>query len=389
MQNLLVIHNTYQQRGGEDSVVEAEVELLRARGHRVFEYQRSNDELNALPRAQAAWETLWSARSAHDVAELIARERIELVHCHNTFPRVSPSVYWAAARAGVPLVQTLHNFRLVCPQALMLRDEQPCEDCVGRSVPWPAVRHACYRGSRAQSTVLAGMLVAHRVAGTWQRRVSRYIALNEFCRQRFIAGGLPAERIAVKPNFVDTGPAPDPAAPREGVLFVGRLSHEKGVAVLAEAAHRLGGTLPLTVVGSGPLAHLLEGLPGVRLLGAQPAQAVLAEMRRARLLVLPSICYENFPRTLAEAFACGLPVVASKLGAMAELVHDGETGAHFEAGNASDLAQVLAHLHGDPGRCAALGANARCNYENELTPAANYRQLISIYTAAQSADTHV
>jgi len=389
---LLIVHNAYQQRGGEDGVVEAEVALLRAHGHRVVEYRRSNDDLVAMPRLQAAAETFWSRRSARELGELVQRERIELVHCHNTFPLVSPSVYWAASRAndgaGVPVIQTLHNFRLICPQALMLRDERPCEDCVGRAVPWPAVQHGCYRGSRAQSAVLAGMLATHRVAGTWQRKVARYIALNEFCRQRFIAGGLQPERVVVKPNFVDAGAAPAPDAPREGVLFVGRLSHEKGVAVLAEAARRLAGALPLIVVGTGPLAGLLDGLPGVRLLGSLPADAVLAEMRRARLLVLPSICYENFPRTLVEAYGCGLPVVASRLGAMAELVSDGETGAHFEAGDASGLASTLATLHAAPERCARLGVQARAQYERELTPAANYRQLMSIYSAAQEIASH-
>lgn len=376
---VLLVHNAYQQRGGEDSVVEAEGALLRSQGHTVVEYRRSNDELRDMSNVAAARQTFWSSRTVRDVRALLREQRIDVVHCHNTFPLISPAVYWASAAEGVPVVQTLHNFRLVCPQALMLRDERPCEDCVGRSLPWPAVQHACYRGSRLQSAVLVGMLASHRALGTWRHKVARYIALNDFCRQRFIAGGLPAERVVVKPNFADVGPAPDPTRPREGVLFVGRLSHEKGIGVLAQALHRLNGRVPVTVVGDGPLAPLLSGLPQVRRLGSLPAEAVMAEMWRARLLVLPSICYENFPRTLAESFGCGLPVLASRIGALASLVTAGLNGDLFEAGNSEALAEALDRGHADPVRCAQWSRAAREHFEQHLSPAANYEALLRLY----------
>ena len=383
MPNILVVHNAYQQRGGEDAVVEAEIDLLRSRGHAVAEYRRSNDDLNAMGRGQAAMQTLWSTQTSSEVAALIAAQRIDVLHVHNTFPLISPSVYWAAAKANVPVVQTLHNFRLVCPQALMLRNDAPCEDCVGH-VPWRGVLHGCYRGSKAQTGVLAGMVTLHRGLGTWRHKVTRYIALNEFCRQKFIAGGLPADRIVVKPNFVDAGPAPAPGE-RRGVLYVGRLSQEKGIGVLADAMRRLGGSVPLDVVGTGPQADLLVGLEGVTLHGAQPGAQVMAMMRRARMLVMPSIWYENFPRTLVEAFGCGLPVVASRLGAMATLVDDGHDGLLFEAGSGEALAAALQSLAADPARCAALGHAARQTYEARLTPEANYRQLTGIYAEAVAA----
>ncbi len=384
MTNVLVVHNAYQQRGGEDAVVDAEIALLRSRGHAVAEYRRSNDDLNRMGRAQAAMQTLWSTQTSREVAALIAAQRIDVLHVHNTFPLISPSVYWVAAKAGVPVVQTLHNFRLVCPQALMLRNGAPCEDCVGR-VPWRGVVHGCYRGSRAQTGVLAGMVTLHRGLGTWQHKVTRYIALNEFCRRKFIEGGLPAERIVVKPNFVDAGPAPADDAERNGVLYVGRLSEEKGIGVLADAMQRLAGRVPLSVVGTGPQAGLLTGLPGVTMHGALPGEQVMALMRCARMLVMPSIWYENFPRTLVEAFGCSLPVVASRLGAMATLVNDGHDGLLFEAGSGAALAAALQSLEDDPQRCAALGRTARQSYEARLTPEANYAQLTSIYAEAMTA----
>jgi glycosyltransferase involved in cell wall biosynthesis len=282
----------------------------------------------------------------------------------------------------VPVVHTLHNFRLICPQALMLRNDAPCEDCVGH-VPWRGVMHGCYRDSRLQTGVLAGMITAHRVLGTWRDKVARYIALNEFCRQKFIQGGLPANRIVVKPNFVDAGPAPV-SIKRLGALYVGRLSQEKGISVLANAMRRLQGRVGLTVVGVGPQADLLDNLPGVRLLGALPANEVMELMRHTQMLVLPSICYENFPRTLVEAFGCGLPVVASRLGGMAHLIDHDRNGLLFDAGSVNALAAAMDSLASDPQRCAEMGLAARQTYEESLTPEINYKMLMQIYEDALS-----
>jgi glycosyltransferase involved in cell wall biosynthesis len=223
---VLVAHNGYQMRGGEDAVVQAEVALLRTRGHPVIEYRRHNDELRDMRTLDAALDTFWSRRTGRDLDRLVAEARPDVVHAHNTFPLISPSLYWAAHRHGIPVVQTLHNFRLMCPQAMFLREGKVCEDCLDKT-PWPAVVHRCYRESRPQSAVLSGMLVSHRLLGTWKRRVTRYIALNEFCRRKFVEGGLPASRIVVKPNFVDFARPLD--VPRSGFLFVGRLAREKAL----------------------------------------------------------------------------------------------------------------------------------------------------------------
>ncbi|MDO9009373.1 MAG: glycosyltransferase, partial [Thiobacillus sp.] len=335
---ILLAHNAYQHKGGEDTVVEAEIALLRAHGHAVETYFRSNDDVAGMSSLALAQHTLWSPRTSHDLAEQIRHFQPDVIHVHNTFPLISPSLYWAAEHAGVPVVQTLHNFRLMCLNGLFLREGKVCEDCMGH-LPWRGVARACYRESHAASAALAGMLALHRGLGTYQNKVARYIALNGFCRDKFIEGGLPAERVVVKPNFVDFA-APEPLA-RSGLLFVGRLSVEKGVATLAAAMALLPGAA-LRVAGDGPEAGLLDGVAGVARLGSLMGEVVRQEMSRAAALVVPSICFENFPRTIAEAFACGLPVIASRIGALADIVTDGETGLLFEPGNPRDLADKLA-----------------------------------------------
>ena len=375
--HILFIHNTYQHRGGEDSVVEAEIALLRSHGHAVETYFRSNDDVGSMSSLALARHTLWSPRTTHDLVELIHRFQPDVIHAHNTFPLISPSLYWAAARAGVPVVQTLHNFRLMCLNAFFLREGRVCEDCLGH-LPWRGVVHKCYRGSGAASAVLAGMLTLHRGLGTYRNKVARYIALNDFCRNKFIEGGLPAARIAVKPNFVDL-PAPEALA-RQGLLFVGRLAVEKGVVTLAQAAALLPNAR-LRVAGDGPEAAVLDGVGGVTRLGSQPGEVVRQEMNRAVALVIPSIWYENFPRTIVEAFACGLPVIASRIGALTELVYDGETGLLFEPGNPRDLADRMTWALAHPERMAEMGCKARTQYTMKFSAEINYRRLMEIYTA--------
>ena len=376
---VLVAHNSYQMRGGEDAVVDAEVVLLCSRGHAVTEYRRHNDELRDMRTLAAALDTLWSRRTSRDLGKLIAEARPDVIHAHNTFPLISPSLYWAADRRGIPVVQTLHNFRLMCPQAMFLRAGRVCEDCLGR-FPWPAVRHRCYRGSAPQTAVLASMIGVHRMIGTYRTKVSRYIALTEFSRTKFIAGGLAGEQISVKPNFVDV-PVPENERQRSGALFVGRLSPEKGTRVLARAAATRGHSV-IDVIGTGPEQSSLEASPGIRLLGWQVPDAIYSRMREAAYLVAPSICYENFPRTIVEAFACGLPVIASRLGAMAEIVRDRETGLLFEAGNADDLARKMAWAEENPVAMRGMGVAARREYEGKYTPETNYKQLMLIYSDA-------
>lgn len=380
---VLLVHNAYQLKGGEDSVVANERALLEQQGHSVALYLRDNAELEQTGKAQAAGEALWSARSNRELASLIGSFRPDVIHAHNTFPLVSPSVYWVAQRSGVPVVQTLHNFRLLCPQAIFLREGKICEDCLGKS-PWRGVVRKCYRDSLAQSAVLAGMLQLHRAIGTYRHKVTRYIALNAFCRDKLVQGGLPADRIRIKPNFVaDIAPmAVD--AQRDGFLFVGRLSSEKGVAVLARAWREFKPGR-LLVVGDGPEAAALQGLPDVALAGRMAGDEVRRQMGRASALVLPSICYESMPMTVLEAYASGLPVIASRLGALPDLVEEGKTGLLFAPGDAADLAVKLRWAGEHPEAMLEMGRNARLKYEAGFTPASNYQQLMTIYEEAIQA----
>jgi glycosyltransferase involved in cell wall biosynthesis len=379
LHKVLVVHNAYRHRGGEDSVVDSELALLRGKGHQVVEYIRHNHEIDGASSMPLAAQSLWSHQTTSEVAAVLARELPDVVHVHNTLPLVSPSVYWACARAGVPVVQTLHNFRLACPQAIFLRKGKVCESCLGR-VPWRAVAHGCYRGSRAQSAVVAATSTLHWMLGTWSRKVSRYIALNEFCRDKFIAAGLPPDRVAIKPNFVDEPGAVEKQA-RKDFLYVGRLSVEKGVSVLLEAA-RLDDHEEIRIAGSGPQARQVSATTEVKALGVLDPGGVNLELARALAMVIPSICYESHPRTLVEAFACGTPVIASRLGAMPALVTEGVTGLLFNPGDAQDLARVMRWASEHPREMAAMGARARDVYESKYSPAENYRQLIEIYDAA-------
>ncbi|UCV12119.1 glycosyltransferase family 4 protein [Dechloromonas denitrificans] len=375
---ILIVHNSYQSHGGEDSVVDSEIKLLQSHGHEVVTYFRSNNEILNADKFSVARQTLWSVKTVDDISKLIISVRPDVVHVHNTFPLISPSLYWAIDSLKIPVVQTLHNFRLSCLSALYLRDSAVCEDCVG-TLPWRGVLRKCYRNSTAASVVLTGMLALHRKIGTFQNKVTKYIALNDFCRNKFIEGGLPGNKITVKPNFIDEPTLSN--CSRSGFLFVGRLSLEKGISVLAKALTSF--RLPLIrIAGDGPLRSELDGVSGVTLLGLLDSGRVHAEMNAAMALIVPSIWYENFPRTIVEAYACGLPVIASRIGALEELVIDGVTGLLFEPNNPSDLAEKMRWASEHPEEMARMGLEARQVYLRDLTAEKNYSKLIDIYNSA-------
>ena len=385
-----MIHNKYLQRGGEDAVLEAEAGLLGEHGHTVVRYQRNNSELRewgGFSSLRAGFEAVWASRSYREVAALIAEERPQVAHFHNTLPLISPAAYYACAEAGVPVVQTLHNYWLLCPSATFLRDGRVCEACLGRSVPWPGVVHACYRDSRAATAAVTSMLAIHRAMGTWRQKISVYVALTEFARRKFLEGGFPAERVVVKPNFM----VRDPGAKKEMgeyALFVGRLSEEKGPQVLLNAWARLAGRVPLKIAGDGPLKVELargieaKGLNGVDLLGGVSPEQLAGFLHNARFLVFPSVWYEGFPITIAEAFACGVPVLASRLGSMAEIVADGKTGLHFTAGDDTDLAAKVEWAWMNPEQMQKMGREARAEYEAKYTAERGLNNLMSIYRQA-------
>ena len=379
---IAVIHNRYRQAGGEDAVVAAHVAVLEDNGHRVVRFDASNDELAEMGALRQVTATIWNRRASRDVQSFLAREKPRVAHFHNTFPLLSPAVYAAARRAGVPVIQSLHNYRTICPNALLFRDGAACEECVAKRLKWPAVAHACYRNSRTASGITAGMLALHSMRGTWHSDVDAFVALTTAARTRFVAGGLPADRIEVHPGFLAHDPGLG-AHDGEFALFVGRLSAEKGVATLLEAwrrVHRDGMTL--RIVGSGPLdASLNRQLPGVEWLGECPNERVLALMKAATFLVFPSECYEGFPVTLLEAFATGLPVLASNHGAMAEIVTHEATGLLFRPGEPDDLGVALQRAFERPPSLSRVGAAGRLEFETKYTAAQAYNRLRGLYDA--------
>lgn len=383
---ILFVHSRYQIPGGEESVVEAETQLLRAHGHEVWRYERDNHEVAGRNRIGLLRDTLWSMSSHDAVRQLVKEHAIDVVHVHNTLPLVSPSVYWAAGRAGAAVVQTLHNFRWLCPQGTLLRDGRICEDCVGK-VSWRAVQHRCYRESAVQSAVMTATYGLHTALGSLHREADRIIALTDFARSKFIEGGFPADKLVVKPNFVeDTAPAVPSAdtakAPeRSGMLYVGRLSVEKGPDVCIDAA-RLVPDERFDLLGHGPLADTLARPANVVFAGAVPKAQVLGAMLRAQALVLPSRCYEGLPMTLVEAFCQGLPVIASRLGAFASLIEDGVTGLLFDPGDGSDLARKVRWCREHPDAMARMGQAARAVYLARYTAQSNLALLLGIYRDA-------
>lgn len=385
---ILFAHNRYQFAGGEDVVVQAERALLESHGHEVLVLEVNNDDIvGAWSKAKAAASAIYSSASKNLVRAEIAQFHPDVVHVHNFFPLLSPSVYDSCSDAGIPVVQTLHNYRLGCPNALLFRDGKVCEDCMGKRMPWPGVVHGCYRGSSTQSAVVAAMSTLHRLRSTWQERVNAYITLTNFQKGKMFQAGLPEEKIYVKPNFVFApGSLPDASVPGDYALFVGRLSEEKGVATLIDAYLQNDLLVPLKIVGDGPLRKSLQervqivGLGNtIEFLGQQEKTEVLALMCGARFLIFPSVWYETFGLTIIEAFACGLPVIASRLGCMAEIVEDSVTGLHFEAGNSGDLADKVLWAKEHPEEMIFMGKKARHVYETFYTPEANYQQLMAIY----------
>ncbi len=379
---VLIVHNHYQIRGGEDAVVEHEAAALAGADCTVETLAFHNDDIRTpIDRLRTAFEAPHAPRGIARVVEAVRRFRPDVVHAHNTFPLISPAVHGAVRALGPVTVQTLHNFRLACAGAMLMRDGAPCETCLTGS-SYAAVRHGCYRGSRLGTLAVARMIDRHRRTGTWTRDVDAFVALTEFARGRFVAAGLPAHRIFVKPNGLPD-PGPPDAGPRDGILFAGRLSPEKGVEILKQAAARL--AAPVDVAGEGPLRERLEGAQGLTLLGALPRGAMRTRIGRAAALVVPSLWYEGLPMVVAEAFAAGTPVIASRIGALAHLVEDGVTGLLVAPGDPAALAEAIERLRTRPEEARRMGAAARAAYLRDWTEEATTAALLTIYRTALAA----
>jgi glycosyltransferase involved in cell wall biosynthesis len=390
-QSVLLVHNHYVRPGGEEQAFFSEAQLLTQRGHEVIRFEEHNARASDLNTAVLALQTIWNRQSQRSLSEMIERHRPGVVHFHNTFPLISPSAYYAAKKSRAPVVQTLHNFRLFCLNGLLFREGHPCEQCLGGGI-FPGVYNRCYRDSLLASSTVAAMIGAHRGLRTWTRAVDLYIAPSQFTRRKAIQGGLPPERVVVKPNFL----AEDPGwgkGDEDYVLFAGRLSEEKGVLRLLEAWKRPAMRLPLRICGDGPLADLVarsaKENPRIHFLGKLERDAVIRQMKGARALILPSECYENSPLVLIEAFAVGLPVIASSHGAMADSVSNGSNGFHFRVTDPEDLVRIVNHLAVSEDHRQRMRIAARREYETHYTASANYSRLMEIYEAARLHTWHI
>lgn len=390
---VLLAHNYYGSAApsGENIVFELEKALLERQGHEVASFTRHSDEVRAMGVAgmvRAGLSTPWNARTVREVLHVLAEDRPDVVHVHNTFPLISPAIFFAVGERAARVL-TLHNYRLFCAAAIPMRDGRPCTDCLDRRSALPALRHACYRGNRLATLPLAAGVALHRALGTWDRHVDAFIVLSEFQRDLMVRAGLPASRVWVKPNFYPGMPNVIPWSERpDRVVFAGRLSEEKGVAHLLDAWIAWGRSAPeLRILGDGPLRRSLEtkarasGCARVAFLGQVASAVAETEISRARLLVLPSVWFETFGMVLREAFAFGTPAAVSDIGPLPSVVEQGLTGIVFAPGDPAALLKAVREVWGSPA-LERMGAAARTRFESRYSEDANYRQLMSIYQHA-------
>lgn len=381
---ILLIHNSYQDRGGEEILFETERRLLAARGHEILEYRRANDEIRhatTVERLTLPLRTVWAWDSYFDVHNICMEKRPAVALTFNTLPLVSPAVVYACHSARIPLIQHIQNYRMICAAGTLFRDGGICEECVDHGA-WRGVMHGCYRGSHIATAIVAAHTAVHQVAKTWSQKVDAFIAPSAFIRDFAVRSGIPRGKIYLKPNCVD----PDPGRRGEWerfALFAGRLSPEKGIWTLLRAWAQLDTHIPLRIAGNGPLRRELEafandrGMKNVTFLGALPHDEVLSLMKRSRLFVFPTECYEGFPMTVVEALACGAPILASHLGAILELLREGQTGYFFPAGDPEALAERIRSLWRSK-ELRRVSALARTEYEQKYTGERNHARFMEI-----------
>jgi len=379
---VLMVHNRYKQRGGEDVSTEVEVRVLRDRGHHVDTIEEDNARIDDLGIVRTGLRTLWSREAHRRVADALGSGSYDVMHVQNFFPLLSPSIYYAARSAGVPVVQALRNFRLLCPAATLYREGQPCTDCVGKAYPWPGVAHGCYRSSGPATAAVGLMTGGHRLIGTWDRAVDLYVAPSDFARNTFVEAGWDRHRIVVKPNAVH--PDPGPGGGTGGyALFVGRLTREKGIATLLGAWERHEPSLSLRIVGDGPLRDRVAAAarrnPAISWEGERETAETYRMMQDAGVVVVPSQWFETFGRVVAESFAAGTPVVVSDRGALPELVEGTGHGAVYPATDEAALARAVDRL---VAAGSELRPEARADYERRFSAKANAESLERIYDRA-------
>ncbi len=382
---ILMAHNQYQNRGGEDESFDCESNLLTQYGNTVIRYIQSNQSIKNISKLQLALRTFWSRQDYRNVRAIIRREKIDILHVQNHFPLISPAIYYAAQAEGVPVVQSLRNYRLFCLNAYFFRSGTVCEDCLCQLAPWLGVYRKCYRESRIASLVLASSLVFHRMLSTYKREVDLFIVLTEFAKQKYSENGIPREKIVLKPNFVSPSPSVGDGS-QNFVVFVGRLSPEKGILMLLEAWKALGSLIPLRIVGEGPLEESVRIAacenPGIEYLGRRTIEEVKQMMGEAKALIFPSLWYEGMPRVIVESFAKGTPVISSNLGAMSTMITHKVNGLHFTAGDAGSLVQQVQWMLNNLEFWTLMRKSARQEFESQYSAYPNYQALMEVYNRA-------
>ena len=382
---ILAIHNYYQQRGGEDQCFEDEVNVLASHGHEVKTFTVHNDSIQG-SKLRVAVESIWNSESYSKVFAQVHEFRPDVVHVMNAFPLLSPSVFYAAKKAGTAIVHEVSNYRMFCPGTFLMRDGKHCESCIGKRFALPAIVHRCYRQSYVASLTLATSTYLHRMWKTWDRAVDLFICPSSAARDLLIRGGLPEQRLMVKPNALHSDPGAGNGS-KGGFVYVGRLSPEKGLRTLLEV-WRMDPTLPsLKIIGTGPDEGLIQKASQsdsrIELLGKMPLDELLMVVGEAHALIMPSVWNETFGRTTVEAFAKGTPVIGSRIGGTAELIHEGRTGWLFEPGSAGNLHdKVKMALMQTPESRLAMREAVRKQFLENFLPENNYRSLMKCYEQA-------
>lgn len=378
---ILSVHNYYKFRGGEDVSRDLEAAMLRKRGHTVLDHVIDNAEITRRIPLSVGFRAVWSPRDHAAVRNLIRRHGIQIVKVDNFFPLISPSIHNAAWQEGIPLVQLVRDYRLICPEGRFIHNETICQRCSTRSFPFPSLIHGCYRSSRIQTAAIVGMLATHKLLRTWSKAVTAYVAVSDFVKRILLENRFPADRVFVKPDFV-----PDIEAGQSNgdyALFVGRLSPEKGLSTVLDAWRCMTPRMPLKIVGDGPLRSQVQqaadAIPEVQYLGLRPIQDVLAIMGGARVLLFPSICYESFGRTIVEAFAKNLPVIASRLGNVDSMVEEYRTGLKYAPGNPKDLLEKISWMRNHPREWQEMRETCRSTYLANYTEERNYAILMEVF----------
>lgn len=396
---IIQVHNYYKQAGGEDEVVSAEKKMLIDAGHQVITYYKNNDDISGFrSMLLTSVKTIWNPATVIEFRKLLKKDRPDVVHCHNTFPLISPAIYWACAKESIPVVQTLHNYRLLCPSANLFFKGEIYESSIGKLFPWQAVRDRVYRNSRVGTLVVASMLFLHRIIGTWKNKVTLYIALTQFHKEKMIEGGLPENLIMVKPNFISEEPETmisdslNIEINRPILLFVGRLSPEKGCSLLIHAWKKVeqkNKKKPLLLIaGDGPEKNLLENLCNslslkeIRFLGLQSREQIQYLMAKADFLIFPSLWYEGFPMTIVEALNRGLPVVASNIGSMRSIIVDGINGFKFKPGDIDDLTDCIKNVLENSNELKEIRDRMLNKPNPEYKSSGNLESLLQIYKKA-------